>query len=84
MITRKSKHEWRVEVPLTREITKSNQEWEDMIDWCHKTFGPGGRNKKYRWRFGWTRRARDIDRLYVDTFYFRNEKDAMFFVLRWS
>jgi len=42
--------------------------------WCEQSFGPGGR--KQRWRFGWT--GSD------NTFYFRNEKDALLFVLRWT
>ena len=49
----------------------------EVIDWCTETYGPGGRNKKYRWRYGWVYREKD-------TFYFRTEKDALFFALRWS
>lgn len=47
-----------------------------LKEWCEQSFGPGGRSKKLRWRFGWT----DKD----DTFYFKSGKDAMMFTLRWS
>jgi hypothetical protein len=45
-------------------------------EWCERTFGPGGRSKKLRWRRGWT----DKD----DTFYFKSDKDAMLFAMKWS
>lgn len=48
----------------------------DVADWCEKTFGPGGRSRKLRWRRGWT--DKDI------TFYFREGKDASMFLLKWS
>lgn len=44
--------------------------------WCEERFGPGGRSKKFRWRFGWTDKE--------DVYYFKSGKDAMMFVLRWS
>lgn len=75
MIHRKTKHEFRVRVPITNPVT--SLDIENMRQWCLTTFGPGGRNPKYRWRFGWVRRSED-------TFYFRFEKDALFFVLRWT
>jgi len=45
-------------------------------DWCTEIFGIGGRNKKYRWRYGWTDKQ--------CTFYFKDEKDATMFYMRWS
>ncbi len=50
--------------------------YSEIKEWCEKTFGPGGRSKKLRWRMGWT----DKD----DTYYFKSSKDAMLFTLRWS
>jgi hypothetical protein len=49
----------------------------EVYKWCEQNFGH--RNDKYanpRW-FGDTR-------YYSGTFRFRNKKDAMFFLLRWS
>jgi hypothetical protein len=48
----------------------------DMRDWCTQTFGTGGRHRWMRWRFGWTHTDRN--------FYFKSERDAMFFVLKWQ
>lgn len=48
----------------------------ELREWCTQIFGPGGRNKKYRWRYGWTNTA--------NTYYFKNAKDATMFILRWS
>jgi hypothetical protein len=53
----------------------SGQQQGDMHEWCTRTFGPGGRNKHLRWRRGWTENN--------TTFYFRNQKDASMFILRW-
>lgn len=75
MIKRKNKHEFRVTAPVNKPVT--NADLEEMRDWCANTFGPGGRKREYRWRYGWFNRD-------ADTFYFRNEKDALFFALRWS
>lgn len=75
MIKRKSKHEYQVNVPINNPVTRDDI--EEMHVWCNTVFGPGGRNKQYRWRYGWIQRR-------TDSFYFRNEKDAMLFVLRWS
>ena len=72
MIIRKSKHEFRV--VLTE---KSTTDVRNMRDWCSETFGNGGRNPKYRWRYGW---LQDYD----DVFYFRSERDALYFDLRWA
>lgn len=74
MITRKSKHEYQVKVPINKPL--ANDDLQEMIHWCTQTFGQGGRNKKSRWRYGWLTR-------YADTFYFKTERDAMYFVLRW-
>jgi len=70
MITteRKSKYKHKITVP------SGSKNEHDMRKWCENSYGPSGRRN--RWRFGWT----DKD----STFYFRNGKDAMMFVLRWS
>lgn len=47
-----------------------------MKEWCEQSFGPGGRSKKLRWRFGWTEKE--------EVYYFKSSKDAMMFTLRWS
>ena len=75
MITKISKHEYKVAVPLVKPVTV--EDLDDMRKWCTSTFGTGGRNLKYRWRYGWISGI-------SDSFYFRNEKDALFFVLRWA
>ena len=43
-------------------------------EWCEKAFGMGGR--KYKWRQSWTDK--------VPTFYFRDERHATLFTLKWS
>ena len=72
MIIRKSKHEFRV--TLTGLVTNDLHETRE---WCATTLGPGGRHKKCRWRYGWTQTTTDI-------FYFKSEKDALHFALRWA
>lgn len=73
MITteRKSKYKHKV---MFSGITVSRH--DEIQAWCTQNFGPGGRSKKLRWRFGWTDRQ--------DTYYFKDGKDAMVFTLRWS
>ena len=76
MITRKSKNEFRVTVPCgSTPVTVDDV--REMRLWCLQTFGNGGRNPKCQWRYGWVNRD-------SDTFYFRKERDALFFVLKWS
>ena len=48
----------------------------DIHEWCEQSFGPGGRSKKLRWRYGWTEKE--------NVYYFKSSKDAMLFTLRWS
>ena len=48
----------------------------EIKEWCTQTFGPGGRSRKYRWRYGWTEKE--------NVYYFKNSKDAMMFSLKWS
>lgn len=48
-------------------------------EWCAEVFGPGGRNSKYRWRYGWLR-ADSNDHL----FYFKHLSDATLFILKWK
>ena len=45
-----------------------------MRKWCEEQLGPGGRNAKYDWRFGWTGDK--------NIFYFRNQEDVTAFVMR--
>lgn len=76
MITRKSKHEFKVTVPIgNKPVTVDDL--DAMIAWCEQTLGLDGRNPKYRWRYGWIDQTKD-------SFYFRHESDAFMFVLRWS
>jgi len=72
MITRKSKHEFKV-VPKG---PYTHDDIHEIIKWCNANFGLGGRNKKCIWRYGWVER-------HADTFYFKHEKDALFFCMRW-
>ena len=76
MIVRKSKNQYRIDLgkimaPYTPENLNEAQSW------CTENFGPGGKNKSSRWRYGWVERE-------ADYFYFKEEKDALYFVLRWS
>jgi hypothetical protein len=74
MITQERKSKYKHKITI--EGSTSVASFGEIKEWCEKTYGPGGRSKKLRWRFGWTDK--------VDTFYFRNSKDAMLFSLRWS
>lgn len=76
MISRKSKHEFVVRVPMNADPV-TVEDVHDMRAWCTQMLGDGGRNPKCHWRYGW------LDR-YYDTFYFKKERDALMFVLRWS
>lgn len=75
MIKRKSKHEFRISVGDTSLVPYTANDLHNLKDWCKQQFGEPG--KKARWRYGWVYRD-------TDTFYFRDEKDALFFALRWS
>jgi hypothetical protein len=74
MITqeRKSKYKHKVTFKGNDTITRHHE----IQQWCEQSFGPGGRSRKLRWRFGWTDKS--------DTYYFKSSKDAMMFTLRWS
>ncbi len=74
MITQERKSKYKHKVIFESGHTAAS--FKEIRDWCEKTYGPGGRSKKLRWRVGWTDKS--------DTFYFRNSKDAMLFSLRWS
>lgn len=76
MITRKSKNQFVVSVPIGN-APVTNDEVREMRNWCTQTFGAGGRNPKCVWRYGWVIRSSDL-------FYFKKERDALMFVLRWS
>ena len=66
---RKSKYKTKITVPGL-----AGDREKEIISWCEESFGPGGR--KWRWRFGWMKED--------STFYFKDERDASIFMLRWS
>lgn len=74
MITQERKSKYKHKVMFSPSWAGSQH--KEVQDWCTKNFGPGGRSKKLRWRFGWTEKS--------DTYYFKSSKDAMLFTLRWS
>ena len=53
-----------------------DDEHSSIRDWCTECFGPGGRNKKLRWRYGWTNDS--------NVYYFKYSKDLTMFLLRWT
>lgn len=65
---RKSKH--KIKVTLERKGSP------ELYEWCAERFGPGGRNKHLRWRYGWLQDK--------ETFYFKHQKDASMFVMKWG
>jgi len=70
MIQQNKQGEWRVILDLQyNHIT-------DMVIWCYAMLGPGGRNRKLKWRRNWI--GNDI------RFYFRSKEDAIMFMLRWG
>lgn len=73
MITQERKSKYKHKVMFKG---SSADRHSDIKEWCEQMFGPGGRSKKLRWRFGWTDKT--------DTYYFKSSKDAMMFTLRWS
>lgn len=73
MIKRKSKHEFRVQLEIK---PYTHDDLQEVLQWCKDNFGEGGRNKRCIWRYGWVHR-------YADTFYFKFEKDALLFCMRW-
>ena len=77
MIKRKSKHEYVVDFGKIIPLPYTPDDLKEAIKWCTSMLGAGGRNKKCRWRYGWVHRN-------TDTFYFKHEQDALYFVLRWS
>jgi len=74
MITQERKSKYKHKIIVSPGWASS--EHREMKEWCERTFGPGGRSKKLRWRFGWTEKQ--------DVYYFKSSKDAMMFTLRWS
>lgn len=73
MIIQERKSKYKHKISFTSEVKVRQSE---VREWCEKTFGPGGRSRKFRWRMGWTDKT--------DTYYFKSGKDAMLFSLRWS
>jgi len=74
MITQERKSKYKYKVIFSP--AQIDDEHCEIKEWCTTNFGPGGRSKKYRWRYGWT----NTDNIY----YFKSGKDAMMFALRWS
>ena len=68
---RKSKYKYKVTVPRNW-VYKTHE----IQEWCADNFGPGGRSRRLRWRYGWLDDS--------DTFYFRDGSDATLFTLRWT
>lgn len=56
--------------------TVKNEQLAEMRTWCLEKFGPGGRNKKCKWRCGWLHQT--------DFLYFKHEQHATMFALRWG
>ena len=73
MVTQERKSKYKHKVMFDGQMVAKHNE---IQDWCKQSFGPGGRSRKLRWRFGWTDQH--------DTYYFKSSKDAMLFTLRWS
>lgn len=59
-------------------IMYSFAELEEMVTWCHKTFGPRGYNQNSMYT------AWDYTNEPDYMFWFSDEKNLMLFVLRWS
>jgi hypothetical protein len=74
MITQERKSKYKHKVMFSP--MQIDDEHSDIQDWCTQMFGPGGRSKKLRWRYGWTEKA--------NVYYFKSSKDAMLFTLKWS
>lgn len=76
-IKRKTKNEFVVNVDSDFLPVRSryNPLLTEMREWCTSMFGPGGRNKIYVWRYGWTDTT--------NNFYFKRKQDAIFFSIRW-
>ncbi len=74
MITQERKSKYKHKIVFSPRWAAS--EHAEIRQWCEQMFGPGGRSRKLRWRYGWT----DTDNVY----YFKSSKDAMMFTLRWS
>jgi hypothetical protein len=74
MITQQRKSKYKHKITFSPRWAES--EHKEIRSWCEHNFGPGGRSKKLRWRYGWT----DVENVY----YFKSGKDAMLFTLRWS
>jgi hypothetical protein len=72
LINKKGKNKYVV----TRIYTERAPANDDIRTWCTEMFGPGGRNSKCRWRFGWTSNS--------DTYHFKCAEDATMFMLRWG
>jgi len=74
MITQQRKSKYKHKVIFSP--AQIDDEHCEIQEWCAEMFGPGGRSKKLRWRYGWTEKE--------NVYYFKSSKDAMMFTLRWS
>ena len=62
-------------------ITIQRQEWDVVEQWCEANFGKFGQ----RWyKLGVDPMAHALHRDYQTRWYFKTEKDAVFFRLRWA
>jgi hypothetical protein len=83
-IERKNKKLFRVEVPeyYDRPIHAMK-----MAEWCQNVHGEESKkgSLNFSWRYGWVLPSFNKDILRITYFfYFKSEKDAMYFVLTWA
>ena len=66
---------------MTTKITINRKNYFDAIQWINSNIGPNPdvRDKRYTDDLNWFSRAYGAK----ERFYFKNEKDAILFALRW-
>jgi len=74
MITTTRKSKYKIKVTFNERHSPSHR--HDIHNWLVTQFGEGGRNKHLRWRYGWMRDD--------ECYYFKDEKAASMFLLKWS
>lgn len=83
-ITRKNKNLFRVEVP---DYEDKRLDTIGMAKWCQTLYGEESKkgSPRFRWRYGWLRPDSNVNGLITTYFfYFKEEKDAVYFVLNWA
>ena len=66
---------WKKCLRLTNPLRGKPQEVDEVIRWCEEQFGPRVRDITARWSF-----SRDG----YSAYYFRNQQDCEWFLLRWA